>query len=189
MRNLNSKAPASPPLPTLEIMHDVVIVDRKRYKITLVNLSYDESSPELAQQSCIVTVNLPNSPKTFPPKTLTMIMNRTQEMTCKAVDLDGDGSAANNAWLDQHTAPMDVEEDTGAHPYQAAALRAYLEGDSNACETAAAMTKPHGSEKKTDLRDRVLGIIEDALFAARKPHARPRQLAQGTWPATRRRGR
>lgn len=93
-----------------------------------------------------------------------------QEMTCKSVDLDGFGSAADDAWFDHHTAPMDGEEETGAHPYQAAALKAYLNGRSSPSETAAAMTKPHDSEKTTDLRDRVLGIIEDALFELPESH-------------------
>ncbi|KAJ5827477.1 hypothetical protein N7447_004240 [Penicillium robsamsonii] len=91
-------------------------------------------------------------------------------MTCKSVDLDGFGSAADDAWVDQHTAPMDGEEETGVHPYQAAALKAYLKGDSNPPHTAAVMTKPYDSEKKTDLRDRVFGIIEDAFFELPKIH-------------------
>lgn len=93
-----------------------------------------------------------------------------QEMTCKSVELDGFGSAADDVWFDQHTAPMDGEEETGAHPHQAAALKAYLKGDSKPSETTAAMTKPHDSEKKTDLRDRVLGIIEDALVELPERH-------------------
>ena len=93
-----------------------------------------------------------------------------QEMTCKSVDVDGFGSAADDAWFDYHTAPMDGEEETGAHPYQAAALKAYLEGKSNPSETAAAMTKPHESEKKTELRGRVIGILEDALFELPQKH-------------------
>lgn len=99
-------------------------------------------------------------------------MNSIPEMTCKSVDLDGFGSAANDAWFDQHTAPMDGEEETGAHPYQAAALRAYLKGDYNASQTAVAMTKPHDDswEKKTDLRDRVFGIMEDALVELPESH-------------------
>ncbi|KAJ9483887.1 hypothetical protein VN97_g9501, partial [Penicillium thymicola] len=51
-------------------------------------------------------------------------------MTCKSIELDGFGSAADDAWFDQHTAPMDGEEETGVHPHQAAALKAYLKGDS-----------------------------------------------------------
>ncbi|KAJ5163516.1 uncharacterized protein N7500_005346 [Penicillium coprophilum] len=93
-----------------------------------------------------------------------------QGLTCKSVDLDGFGSVADDAWFEQHTAPMDGEEETGAHPYQAAALQAYLNGDLKPSETAAAMTKPHDSEKKTDLRDRVLSMIEDALFEMPKSH-------------------
>ncbi|KAJ6127348.1 hypothetical protein N7523_002960 [Penicillium sp. IBT 18751x] len=93
-----------------------------------------------------------------------------QEMTCKSIELDGFDSAADDAWFDRHTAPMDGEEETGAHPYQAAALKAYLNGDSKPSQTAAAMTKPHDSEKKIDLRDRVLGIIEDALFELPESH-------------------
>ncbi|PKY00226.1 hypothetical protein P168DRAFT_285363 [Aspergillus campestris IBT 28561] len=93
-----------------------------------------------------------------------------QEIICKSVDLDGFGSAADDAWFDYHTAPMDGEEETGAHPHQAAALQTYLKGDSTPSETAAAMVKPHGSEKKTDLRGRVLGIIEDALFELPQSH-------------------
>ena len=93
-----------------------------------------------------------------------------REITCKSVDLDGFGSAADDAWFDHHTAPMDGEEETGAHPDQAAALKAYLKGDSTPFETATAMVKPHSSEKKTDLRDRILGIIEDALFGLPQSH-------------------
>lgn len=88
----------------------------------------------------------------------------SQEITCKSIELDGFGSAADDAWFDQHIAPMDGEEETGVHPYQAAALKAYLKGDSKLSETAAALTKPHDSEKKTALRDRIVGILEDALF-------------------------
>ncbi|PLN80207.1 hypothetical protein BDW42DRAFT_171415 [Aspergillus taichungensis] len=93
-----------------------------------------------------------------------------QEITCKSIDLDGFGSAADDAWFDHHTAPMDGEEETGAHPHQAVALKAYLEGDSTPFETAAAMVRPYGSERKTDLRGRVLGIIEDALFELPQRH-------------------
>ncbi|KXG53205.1 Protein of unknown function DUF3632 [Penicillium griseofulvum] len=93
-----------------------------------------------------------------------------QEMTCKSIELDGFGSVADDAWFDQHTAPMDGEEETGAHPYQAAALKAYLKGDFKPTETVAAMTIPYGSEKKTDLQGRVLGIIEDALFELPECH-------------------
>ncbi|CAG8427381.1 unnamed protein product [Penicillium salamii] len=93
-----------------------------------------------------------------------------EEMTCTSVDLDGFGSTADDAWFDQHTAPMDGEEETGAHPHQAAALKAYLKGESKPSETAAAMTRPHDSEKQIDLRDRVLGIIEDALFELPESH-------------------
>lgn len=93
-----------------------------------------------------------------------------QEMTCKSVELDGFGSAADDAWFSQHTTPMDGEEETGAHPHQAAALKVYLKGDSKLSETVAIMTKSHGSEKKTDLRGRVLGIIEDALFELPESH-------------------
>jgi hypothetical protein len=91
-------------------------------------------------------------------------------MTCKSVELDGFGSAADDAWFDQHTAPMDGEEETGAHPHQTAALKAYLQCHTKPSETATAMTKPHDFEKKTDLRDRVLGIIEDALIELPKSH-------------------
>ncbi|CAG7916503.1 unnamed protein product [Penicillium olsonii] len=87
-----------------------------------------------------------------------------QEVTCASVDLDGFGSAADDAWFDQHTAPIDGEEETGAHPHQAAALKAYLEGNENPSKTAIALSKPHASEKEVDTRDRVLGIIQDALF-------------------------
>ncbi|KAJ5545089.1 hypothetical protein N7535_006524 [Penicillium sp. DV-2018c] len=93
-----------------------------------------------------------------------------QEMTCKSIDLDGFGSAADDAWFDQHTAPMDGEEETGVHPHQAAALKAYLNGDSKPSQTAAALTKPHASEKKTDLRDRIVGILEDALYELPQSH-------------------
>ncbi|KAJ5501716.1 hypothetical protein N7453_006533 [Penicillium expansum] len=91
-------------------------------------------------------------------------------MTCQPVEVDSFGSAADDAWFDQHTAPIDGEEETGVHPYQAAALKAYLKGDSKPSEVAADMTKPHDSEKKTDLRDRVLGIMEDALLELHKRH-------------------
>ncbi|KAJ5189906.1 hypothetical protein N7491_008053 [Penicillium cf. griseofulvum] len=87
-----------------------------------------------------------------------------QETTCKSIDLDGFGSTADDAWFDQHTAPIDGEEETGVHPHQATALKAYLKGDSKPSETAAALTKPYNSEKKTDLRGRIEGILEDALF-------------------------
>ncbi|KAJ5494539.1 hypothetical protein N7463_010626 [Penicillium fimorum] len=98
-------------------------------------------------------------------------MNTTvQEIACKSVELDGFGSATNDAWFDQHTAPMDGEEETEVHPYQAAALKAYLKGDSNPSETAAIMAKPHDTEKKTDLRECVFGIIEDALFELSESH-------------------
>ncbi|CAG8007333.1 unnamed protein product [Penicillium salamii] len=129
-----------------------------------------------------------------------------EEMTCTSVDLDGFGSTADDAWFNQHTAPMDGEEETGAHPHQAAALKAYLKGESKPSETAVAMTRPHDSLRpaeerpslfhisgaqvghkyafpdpndmdrlrrlleKTDLRDRVLGIIEDALFELPESH-------------------
>lgn len=85
-------------------------------------------------------------------------------MTCKSIELDGFGSAAADAWFDRHTAPIDGEEETGTHTHQAAALKVYLKGDSKPSEIAIAITKPYASEKKTDLRSRALGIIEDALF-------------------------
>jgi hypothetical protein len=91
-------------------------------------------------------------------------MNTIEEQTCASVDLYGFGSVADDAWFEEQTAPRDGEEETGAHPYQVAALKSYLKGDSNASDTAAAMTKPHNSDTKTDLQRRVLGIIEDALF-------------------------
>jgi hypothetical protein len=107
----------------------------------------------------------------FKEYSLSFIMNtHIQEMTCKSIELDGFGSAADDAWFDRHTAPMNGEEETGAHTYQAAALKAYLEGDSKPSETAVAITKHYASEKKTDLRSRVLGIIEDALFELPKSH-------------------
>ncbi|KAJ5206337.1 hypothetical protein N7491_003044 [Penicillium cf. griseofulvum] len=59
-----------------------------------------------------------------------------QEMTCESIELDGFGSAADDAWFDQHTAPMDGEEETDAHPHQAATLKAYLKGDSKPADTA-----------------------------------------------------
>ncbi|KAL3471428.1 hypothetical protein BJX99DRAFT_237410 [Aspergillus californicus] len=97
-------------------------------------------------------------------------MNALMEETCKSVDVDGFGSAADDAWFDYHTAPMDGEDETGAHPYQVAALKAYLQGDSTPSETAAIMTKPCNPDKKTDLRRRIHGIIEDALFELPKTH-------------------
>ncbi|KAJ5194500.1 uncharacterized protein N7498_007938 [Penicillium cinerascens] len=93
-----------------------------------------------------------------------------REITCKSIELDGFGSPAADAWFDRHTAPMDGEEETGAHTYQAAALKAYLKGDSKPSETAVAITKPHAFEKKADLRSRALGIIEDALFELLESH-------------------
>ena len=89
---------------------------------------------------------------------------------CKSVDLDGFDSAADDAWFEYHTAPMDGEEETGAHPHQVAALKAYMKGDSTPSETAATMTKPHDSDEKTDMQRRVLGIIEDALFELPQSH-------------------
>ncbi|KAL4907004.1 hypothetical protein BDW74DRAFT_176601 [Aspergillus multicolor] len=72
---------------------------------------------------------------------------------------------------------MDGENETGAHPHQAAALKAYLNGHFNAHEAALAMTKSRAfefvSEKKTDLRDRILGIIQDALVELPERHTRP----------------
>ncbi|KUM58866.1 hypothetical protein ACN42_g8287 [Penicillium freii] len=91
-------------------------------------------------------------------------------MTCKSIELDGFGSTADDAWFDQHTTPIDGEEETGVHQHQAAALKVYLKGDSKPSETAAALTKPHNSEKKTDLRDRIVGILEDALFELPESH-------------------
>ncbi|KAJ5530067.1 hypothetical protein N7527_003460 [Penicillium freii] len=93
-----------------------------------------------------------------------------QEMTCKSIELDGFGSTADDAWFDQHTTPIDGEEETGVHQHQSAALKVYLKGDSKPSETAAALTKPHNSEKKTDLRDRIVGILEDALFELPESH-------------------
>ncbi|KAJ5199474.1 hypothetical protein N7491_011320 [Penicillium cf. griseofulvum] len=81
-------------------------------------------------------------------------------MTCKSIDLDGFGSAVDDAWFDQYTIPIDGEEETGVYPYQAAALKARLQ----AIRTATALTKLYNSEKKTDLRDRIVGILEDVLF-------------------------
>lgn len=67
---------------------------------------------------------------------------------------------------------MDGEEETGAHPHQAAALQSYLKRGYTPLETAAAITtpNPHYSENKADLRCRVLGIMEDALFELPECH-------------------
>ncbi|UNI25018.1 hypothetical protein JDV02_010726 [Purpureocillium takamizusanense] len=96
-----------------------------------------------------------------------------QEMTCKSVDLDGFGSPADDAWFASQTAPVDGEEKTGAHPHQVEALRRYLDGQTTSNETAAAITKPSpddASEAKADLRDRVFGLMENALFQLPQSH-------------------
>ncbi|TQV95343.1 fungal specific transcription factordomain-containing protein [Cordyceps javanica] len=88
------------------------------------------------------------------------------EMTCKSVDVDHFNLPLTSEWLDAHTAPVDGEAETGALPLQAAALGRYLHGESNVKDTVAALTAPAPdvSESEADLRDRVFGIIEDALF-------------------------
>ncbi|PWI72253.1 hypothetical protein PCL_10876 [Purpureocillium lilacinum] len=95
-----------------------------------------------------------------------------QEMTCKSVDIDGFGSSADDEWFTSHTAPVDGEEETGGHPYQVKALRRYLDGQSTSSEAAAAITKPepNSSETKADLRDRVFGLMENALYELPQSH-------------------
>lgn len=85
---------------------------------------------------------------------------------CKSVDVDNFNSPLTLRWLDLHTAPIDGEDETGAHPYQAAALGRYLHGLSSVGDTILAMTSlaPEASDTPSGLRDRVFGIIEDALF-------------------------
>ncbi|OAA77141.1 hypothetical protein LEL_03964 [Akanthomyces lecanii RCEF 1005] len=87
-------------------------------------------------------------------------------ITCKSVDIDNFNSPLTGGWLDRHTAPMDGEDETGAHPHQVAALGRYLHGHSDVKDTVAAMTSsaPEVSDTDSGLRDRVFGIIEDALF-------------------------
>ncbi|CDM29381.1 hypothetical protein DTO013E5_5272 [Penicillium roqueforti] len=114
-------------------------------------------------------------------------MNTTiREENCKSVDLDGFGSTADDAWFDYHTAPMDGEEETGAHPHQVAAFKAYMKGDSTPSETAAIMTKPHDPDERTDIQrrhttPRTGHNRRRAFSAALKPHARPHRLDKGNY--------
>ncbi|KAK2589681.1 hypothetical protein QQS21_012643 [Conoideocrella luteorostrata] len=95
------------------------------------------------------------------------------QMTCKSVDIDGFNVTFDETWLSNHTAPMEGEDETGAHPHQSAALQRYLDGQCAAADALSAITSPApgSSDTQAELRDRVLGIIEDALFELPKTYA------------------
>ncbi|KJZ69559.1 hypothetical protein HIM_11052 [Hirsutella minnesotensis 3608] len=94
------------------------------------------------------------------------------EMACKSIDDDGYGSCLNDDWFTRHTCPMDGEDETGALAHQASALQRYLAGEMSPAAAAASMAEPAPDfpGSPADARDRVLGIVEDALLQLPQRH-------------------
>lgn len=94
-------------------------------------------------------------------------MNTTlPQITCASIETDGFDSSADTAWFTHHTAPMDNEPETGAHPHQTSALQTYLSGKSNPSTTASILcSSPQDlTEFPADLCSRVLALLSSALF-------------------------
>lgn len=95
-------------------------------------------------------------------------MNQTiHPITCASIETTRFDSPADLAWFAFHTAPMDNEPETGAHPYQTAALQTYLSGKSSPQTTVSILCTPQEQnppESPQNLRLRVFSLLQSALF-------------------------
>lgn len=92
-------------------------------------------------------------------------MNTSWPIACASLRTEGLNSKANDDWFSSKTAPIDGEEETGCHPDEAEALKAYLNSKTTSAEAAKAITaRISSSEKPADHVYRIWALLCDALF-------------------------
>lgn len=92
-------------------------------------------------------------------------MNTSWQAPCASLRTDGLNSTADDEWFVCKTAPIDDEEDTGCHPDEAAALKAYLASKTTSAQASRLITaRISSAEEPIDHVYRLWALLCDALF-------------------------